>query len=105
LVLACGAYCYYRRKPVAEEHISGYHELKDMKPKGTNLDGNGLGAPVIYIGTVIDQAAVPSTSAPSRLVVAEDGASLQSTIDANNLEILRLRQQNETIGAVQAGKV
>jgi hypothetical protein len=43
-LVVCGAYCYYRRKPVAEEDISGYHELKDVKPKGTNLDGNGLGA-------------------------------------------------------------
>jgi hypothetical protein len=44
-LVACGAYCYYRRKPVAEEDSSSYHELKDVKAKGTNLDGNGPGAP------------------------------------------------------------
>jgi hypothetical protein len=35
LLLAVGAaYCYYRRQPVAEKDILGYHELKDMNRNG-----------------------------------------------------------------------
>jgi hypothetical protein len=68
LLVACGAYVYYRqqKKPVAEEDISSYHELKDMKPKGTNLDGNNPGAPGApdpHIAPLhFDGAAIPMTS-------------------------------------------